>query len=103
MVITGMSVLPAIAYFGMLLAFGLVYARIRAETGVPTMWAYPFDQARNAMYYTFGGERLVSPNIGNLLGVSGFAWIGRGFFMSLMGYQLENEKLAEDGGLSRRG
>lgn len=103
MVATGMSVLPAVAYFVMLLAFGLVYARIRAETGVPTMWAYPFDQARNAMYYTLGGEGLVRPNIGNLLGVSGFAWIGRGFFMSLMGYQLENEKLAEEGHLSRRG
>ncbi len=103
MVITGMSALPAIVYFGMLLAFGLVYARIRAETGVPTMWAYPFDQARNAMFYTLGGEGLVSPNRGNLLGVSGFAWIGRGFFMSLMGYQLENEKLAEEGRLSRHG
>ena len=103
MTITGMSALPAIAYFGMLLAFGLVYARIRAETGVPTMWAYPFNQAREAMYYTLGGEALASPNIGNLLGVSGFAWIGRGFFMSLMGYQLENEKLASEGGLSRRG
>ena len=103
MVITGMSVLPAIAYFGMTLAFGLVYARIRAETGVPTMWAYPFSQARNAMFYTMGGEGLLSPNRGNLLGVAGFAWIGRGFFTSMMGYQLENEKLAEEGDLSRRG
>lgn len=103
LMITGMGALHAIAYFGMLLAFGLVYARIRAETGVPTMWAYPFDQARNAMYYTLGGEGLLKPNRGNLLGVSGFAWIGRGFFMSLMGYQLENEKLAEEGKLSRRG
>ncbi len=99
----GMSVLPAIAYFGMLLAFGLVYSRIRAETGVPTMWAYPFDQARNTMHYALGGEGLTRGGLGNLLGVAGFAWIGRGYFMSLMGYQLENEKLAEEGDLSRRG
>lgn len=103
MTVIGMSIPHAVLYFGMTLAFGLVYARIRAETGVPTMWAYPFDQARNGMYQLFGGEGLVKPNIGNLLGVSGFAWIGRGYFTSLMGYQLENEKLAEEGGLSHRG
>lgn len=99
----GMSVLPALAYFGLLLAFGLVYARIRAETGVPSMWVYPFVQARNTMYYALGGEGLTRGGLGNLLGVSGFAWIGRGYFMSLMGYQLENERLAEVGEMSRRG
>ncbi len=102
--LTGMSILPAIAYFGMLIAFGLVYSRIRAETGVPTMWAYPFDQARHTMYYALGGRGLTPRgDLGNLLGVSGYAWLGRGYFMSLMGYQLENEKLAEEGDLSRRG
>lgn len=99
----GMSVLPAIAYFGLLLAFGLVYSRIRAETGVPSMWVYPFDQARNTMYYALGGEGLTRGGLGNLLGVSGFAWIGRGYFMSLMGYQLENERLAEAGEMRRKG
>jgi len=100
---SGMSVLAAAAFFGMLLAFGLVYSRIRAETGVPTMWAYPFAQTRDTMHYVLGGEGLTRGGLGNLLGVSAFAWLGRGYFMSLMGYQLENEKLAEEGNLSRRG
>jgi len=99
----GMSVLPAIAYFGLMLTFGLVYARIRAETGVPSMWAYPFDQARNTMYYALGGEGLTRGGLGNLLGVSSFGWIARGYFMSLMGYQLENQRLAEAGEMSRKG
>jgi len=101
---TGMSVLPALAFFGMLIAFGLVYSRIRAETGVPTMWAYPFDQARNTMHFALGGRGLTPRGaLGNLVGLSGFSWLGRGYFMSLMGYQLENEKLAEEGNLSRYG
>lgn len=102
--VTGMSVGVAIAYFGMLLAFGLVYARIRAETGVPSMWAYPFAQARNMLHYSLGGVGLTPQgNLGDLIGVSAFSWLGRGYFMTLMGYQLENEKLAEEGGVSRRG
>jgi len=102
--LTGMSIGVAIAYFGMLLAFGLVYARIRAETGVPSMWAYPFAQARNMMHYSLGGVGLAPRgNLGYLIGVSAFSWLGRGYFMTLMGYQLENEKLAEEGGVSRRG
>ena len=101
--VAGMSLLVAVPYFGMLLLFGLVYSRIRAETGVPTMWAYPFDQARNTMHYALGGVGLTGGGIGNLVGVSGFAWIGRGYFMSMMGYQLENEKLAEEGRMNRRG
>ncbi|MEA3403956.1 MAG: DUF6785 family protein [Armatimonadota bacterium] len=100
---TGMSMLPAAAYMAILLAFGLVYSRIRAETGVPTMWAYPFVQARNTMVNVMGGDAITGPHIGNLLGISGFAWLGRGYFMSLMGYQLENVKLAEETGLDRRG
>lgn len=100
---TGMSVLTACAYLGMLLVFGLVYSRIRAETGVATMWAYPFDQARNTMHYVLGGEGLTRGGPGNLLGVTAFSWIGRGYFMSMMGYQIENEKLAEEAKLSRRG
>lgn len=100
---TGMSIGVAIAYFGLLMAFGLVYARIRAETGVPTMWAYPFAQARNTMHYALGSRGLMprgDPR--DLIGVSLFSWLGRGYFMSLTGYQLENEKLAEQGGLSGR-
>jgi len=102
-VTTGMSVQPAVAYMGILLAFGLVYSRIRAETGVPTMWAYPFDQPSKFMQYAMGGDRMIAGDMGNLVGISGFAWIGRGYFMSLMGFQLENEKLADDTGLDRRG
>ncbi|MGC9319680.1 MAG: DUF6785 family protein, partial [Armatimonadota bacterium] len=100
---TGMSILPAAAYMALLLAFGLVYSRVRAETGVPTMWAYPFAQARTTMVNVMGGDAITGPNIGNLLGITGFGWLGRGYFMSLMGYQLENVKLADETRLDRRG
>ncbi len=102
--LTGMSIGVAIAYFVMLMAFGLVYARIRAETGVPSMWAYPFAQSTRVMYHALGGRGLAPRGqLGDLIGVSGFSWIGRGYFMSMIGYQLENEKLAEEGGISRQG
>jgi hypothetical protein len=92
----------AAAFFGTLAAFGLVYARIRAETGVPSNWVFPWGQADQLLVNALGSARL-SPggSLAPLTALAHFWWLHRGYFPSLLAYPLENVALAERTGLSR--
>jgi hypothetical protein len=99
----GLPLWLAAAFFGTLAAFGLVYARIRAETGVPSNWVFPWGQADQLWVNAFGSARL-SPggSLAPLTAMAHFWWLHRGYFPSLLAYPLENVALAERTGLSRR-
>lgn len=93
----------AVAYFGLLLSWAVVYARIRAEAGVASMWAFPFDQHPQVITAAVGTRGLVSgADATNLVLLGLFSWLSRGYFPSLAGYAAENGKLAEETGLSPR-
>jgi len=86
----------SIPYVALLLGFGLVYSRVRAEGGVPAMWAFPFNQHKMMMFQLLGTRALVrGSDPSDLVMLSSLSWMGRGYYMSQMGYQIENEALAD--------
>jgi hypothetical protein len=92
-----MALWLALAYFGLLLAWAVVYARIRAEAGVASMWAFPFDQHPQLITAAVGSRGLiVGSDATNLVLLSVFSWFSRGYFPSMSGYVIENEKLAQE-------
>ncbi|MGE5532169.1 MAG: DUF6785 family protein [Bacteroidota bacterium] len=93
----------AASYFGMLLAWAVVYARIRAEAGVASMWVFPFDQHPQVITSVVGTQGLMNgADPTQLVMLSLFSWFSRGYFPSLTGYVAENNKLAEEAGLKPR-
>lgn len=98
-----MALWLAAAYFGLLLGWAVVYARIRAEAGVASMWAFPFDQHPQLITAAVGSRGLVNgSDASNMVMLSLFGWFSRGYFPSLTGYIIENEKLAEETGVPPR-
>lgn len=98
-----MALWLAVAYFGLLLGWAVVYARIRAEAGVASMWAFPFDQHPQVITAAIGTRGLITgSDATNLVMLSLFSWFSRGYFPSLTGYVIENEKLAEETGVPVR-
>jgi len=100
----GFSLSYSIPFFLMLLSFGFVYARLRAEGGVPTMYAFPFHQDIETIVNAVGTRTLINgTDMRNLVMIHAFAWMGRGYFVSQMAYQMENEALADEQGVQPRG
>jgi hypothetical protein len=95
----GFSLKLAIPYFSVLGIFVLVYARIRAETGVPFGFIYPYSLPKEGLINAFGFQ--------NALGLGGpramvlfstFAWLSRHHFMEEQAaYQLDGIKLGREG------
>jgi len=91
----GFSPAYSIPFFAMIIGFGLVYARVRAEAAVPSVWAYPFNQHYRVIRDLIGDRALIRGNdISNLAMMASFSWFSRGIFSSQMAYQMENEALA---------
>jgi hypothetical protein len=98
-----MALWLALSYFGLLLGWAVVYARIRAEAGVASMWAFPFDQHPQLITAAVGNRGLIQgSDATNLVMLSIFSWFSRGYFPSMAGYVIENEKLAQETGVRAR-
>ncbi|MFP3905001.1 MAG: DUF6785 family protein, partial [Armatimonadota bacterium] len=92
----GFSVKYSLPFFLLTLSFGFVYSRVRAEAGLPSMWAFPFHQDTQAIKNFFGTRALIEGgDPQNLVMLSSVTWMARGYFTSQMGYQIENEALAD--------
>lgn len=89
-------------FFFLLMGVPLVYSRIRAEAGIPTMWGTP-PSPLDSMMYAIGTRPLVrGPNLDKFAVLSTFAWMARGYFGPQIGYHAENEKLAEEAEINPR-
>lgn len=98
-----MALWLAAAYFGLLISWAVVYARVRAEAGVASMWAFPFDQHPQLITALVGQKGLLrGTDATQLVLLSVFSWMTRGYFPSMAGYVLENEKLAQETGVPLR-
>jgi hypothetical protein len=88
--------------FGMVYASGLVYARIRAETGLPSYWALPFTFEERDLLLDLVGTRTVLRGGGlqALAILSHFGWMTTGQYTQLAAYHLENQRLARVAELS---
>ncbi len=92
----GVYLVCAAAYFIMVVAFGVVSARIRAEAGIPTMWGY-FGGHQTIIQYFAGSRDLIKHNdLRNVAVMTTFEWISEGYWTGQMGYQIENQRLAEE-------
>jgi hypothetical protein len=96
----GMMTWVALVYVLLVLAVALVYARIRAETGVPLIWMFPYYMQKKVMLYTLGSAPFMpGGELGTLTTFALLTFLSRGYFPSLAAYQLENFKLAEVAGI----
>ncbi len=93
----GMALWVAALYFALILAVALVYARIRAEVGVPLIWMFPYFQHYKFIKYTFGSAPLqVGGSWRTLTIFTTLVFLSRGYFPALIGYQAEGFRLAEE-------
>lgn len=92
----GMATWVAVMYLALVVAVAIVYARIRAETGVPLIWLFPFYMQKRLMLYGLGSAPFMEhggPQTVTMLAMLTF--LSRGYFPSLAAYQLEAFKLAK--------
>jgi len=94
--LAGMAAWLALLYLGLLGCVALVCARIRAEAGIPLIWAFPFYIPKQMLMYTFGSAALLS-NGGpaSLTALALLTFLARGYFPALIGYQVDSFKTAE--------
>ncbi len=99
----GMLVWTASIYFGLILLFAMVYARARAEAGAAMVWLFPFYQHKRMMIYALGSAPLAPQgNITNLTIFSMFMFLSRGYYQSMMAYQIEASKIASNVNVRQR-
>lgn len=102
--LTGLPLVVAGCFVLSLLAFVLVYARIRAETGAPLEFTYPYWMPKNLVVWGFTPSGLIAlggPRTPVVFGL--FSWLSRHHFgMSLAAYDLDGLKLADTVGIPRR-
>jgi hypothetical protein len=102
--VAGFSLWVALPFFTTLGLFILVYARVRAETGVPFSFVFPEGMSKAVVVNTLsvpsalhmGGER-------SFVLLSSFGWLSRFQHpMEEAAYQTDSAKLAEQGRIPRR-
>ena len=102
-VAAGMSIGTVLLYFGLILAFALVYTKIRAEAGAPMIWLFPYGEHKRMMLNALGpGAFMPNGSLQNLSVFASLTFLSRGYFPAFMAYQLESIKLSDDVGMSRR-
>lgn len=100
--VAGLPLGVSLAYLGILLAVALVYARIRAETGVPLIWMFPYGLQSDFLLNVFGRDFLLAGGIGGLAVFQSMAFLSRGYFPALMASQVEALRLGDAVGVRPR-
>jgi hypothetical protein len=101
--LAGMALWAAALYIGIVLIVAIVYARIRGEVGAPLLWLFPFYMPKNVMLYTLGSTPFANSGAATLPIFALLTFLARGYFPTMIGYQLEGMELSRRGGVSRRG
>ncbi len=100
----GVPVWLGASLMGMLYAEALVYARIRAETGLPSYWATTgrFEQ-RDLLFDLIGARRIATragfPALANF---NVLGWMTMGQFQAMAAYEIENDQLGSRAGIAPR-
>jgi len=99
----GMALWLAVLYFAILVSVAVVYARLRAETGVPLVWAFPYGQQHKVIKYFTNSQTIVGlgPEYRSATIFSLFVFLSRGFFPAVSGYGIEGLTLGHDAGLRK--
>lgn len=102
--LAGLSPRAALPYFAILACFMLVYARLRAETGVPFEFIYPYGLPKELLIQGLAATGMLEA-IGprSLAILSLFAWLSRHHAGSATAaHQIDALKLADVAGIARR-
>lgn len=86
----------------LLLCFALVYSRIRAETGTPLIYLFPFWQQQRALLNFFGSAALAYPNPRSLTILASLGFLSRGVFPELASYHIESMEIAHRAAIQSR-
>jgi hypothetical protein len=85
----GMAVWAAVAYLALVVAVAVVYGRIRAQTGVPMVWLFPYHMQSQALYYTLGSAPFAAAGPTTVVAWTTFVVLARGYFPTISGFQTE--------------
>lgn len=92
----GMTGWVAAGFWFLIFCFAFVLARGRAESGMPTIFVYPWQQAERQFTNWLGSARLAPQgNFANYALMAAFLPLHYGVFPYLMTYQLESLKMAQ--------
>lgn len=102
--LSGFSLLIAGPFFALLLCFMLVYARLRAETGVPFEFGYPYGLSKEMLVNALSARGVL--DVGgprSWVVFSSFAWLSRHHYpLGITAYSVDAMKLAEETRVDRR-
>jgi len=101
----GMATWLALLYLAIITCVAVVYGRLRAETGVPLVWAFPYGLAHKAVRYFMNSTTIVArgaePRSGTIFNL--FLFMSRGYFPTMTGYGIEGYALGQNGGITKGG
>lgn len=99
----GLSPWLAVVYLYVLVSVSVVYGRLRAETGVPIVWAFPYGLQHKAVRY-FVNSRLytgLGPDYRSGTLYTLLIFLSRGYFPTVSGYGIEGLTLGKQAGLAK--
>ncbi len=102
--ISGMSLKIGAMYFGFILLFALVTARMRAEAGLPVVWLHPYNYEKTMILNALGSQGIV--DIGgwqSLTLLSTLSFLSRHYFAHISAQnQMDLLKLSDEAHVRRR-
>lgn len=100
----GFSWKLALPFFAVLTLYVLVYARLRAETGIPFGFIYPYSLPKEGLLNLVGFKTaLMSGGVGSMVLFSTMAWLSRHHFaMEHAAYQLDGIKAGQEARIRQR-
>ncbi len=102
-VVAGMKLWLAVLYFSIIVGVAVTYTRIRAETGAPMVWLFPYWEQQKFITNLFGSARLApGEDFRSLTILHSFAWLARGYYPTTSGSQIEAFRLADEARMRRR-
>lgn len=92
--IAGLPFWLAAAHLFLLLAVATVYARIRAETGAPGIYLFPFWQQQNLLFNFVGSQALSGGSAQALTIFASLGGLSRGYYPEICAFGMEGMSLA---------
>lgn len=85
----------AALHIALILAFAIVYARIRSETGAPNWYLFPFWQQQKLLLNVFGSANLAADGGGSLAALALMGFLSRSDFPQVAAFQSEGMAIGE--------
>jgi hypothetical protein len=100
--LTGLPLWVASAHLVLLIAVAIVYARMRAETGAPMIYLFPFWQQQHMLTNFFGSLPVSGGSERALAAFASLGGVSRGFYPEICAYGAEGMSLAAHARFSQR-